>query len=608
MSSASSSSRAAAAGGRIELEVLGAGRCVGRSCVLATFTPRRSTSKPPVRILLDCGANVGCGDPLHDESGPDQSDESSEETDDEMNDRNALRTTVLKSIAKHHHKVPKLDHLWRGQQPSSKSKTGMLPIDAILVTHFHLDHTGALPYLTEILMESEARQPEIFMSLMTKLTAPMMLKDYVKDQKPALYCPCHVEACFTRAKVMAPGERKKLACGALVTAYPAGHVVGALMFMIEYGGMTLFYTGDFSTQAEFTMPPANLMTRQLPLTGKVIDAVISEATFGSSVHLSSRLKEASLCDTICGKSRLREYLGMPQGVPPLITIMPVFATSRVSEMAQMFLSYYKREILNKDLLDSLPIKAAGAAAGSAFGRPNGPKSRRLSGGGASLPPTPDLRFFTTSSVTYMCNEYYRRLSLGLAEGDTGPMGAMAAASTAARVELIDDNFVFPPNCISVVFCGAAMMEGGASLSFFNRENGNPDAQFVLTGYCRNGTVGNELISIASQADKRRKVDETQHPPRKRPKWSPTVNYGDGRKLAIRCKPYYVPMTYHTDSYGVSQLVAGLRPSKKVVLVHSEYKRMKALQDLLEFRLGVPVECPETGTKVVIDCDQRPAPD
>ncbi|EER12991.1 hypothetical protein Pmar_PMAR019520 [Perkinsus marinus ATCC 50983] len=599
---------AACSRGRIEVDVLGAGRSVGRSCVLVTFVPPASSCKPRVRILLDCGANVSCGDPAHhgDEKQHSVVAEHADDDDlDSVGDSSAttpqqlLRSVIRHSLAKHRHRVPMLDRLW-----PDNSKTGMLPLDAVLVTHFHLDHTGALPYLTEVLMSGQRRSPEIVMSLMTKLTAPMLLRDYAKEQSPPPYYPCHIESCFEKALVMAPGSQRTLTCGAVVTAYPAGHVVGALMFMIEYEGLTLFYTGDFSTQAEFTMPAANLLTRQLPLTGKTIDVVISEATFGSSVHMNSRSKEARLCNIVCGRERLRDYMGSAD-VPPLITVMPVFATSRVSEMAQMLLAYYKREVLNKDLLESLSTRAG--AMSKTYHLPDdfNQKNKRLDDN-FGLPSVPDIHFYTLSPVTYMCNEYYRRLSLGLAEGDTSVMGAVAAVTTAARVELIDENFVFLPNCISVVFCGAAMMESGSSLAFFNRESGNPHAQFVLTGYCRKGTVGNELIMVASQAEKRRK-NEGGKPPKKRSKWSPVVNFGDGRKVSIQCKPYYIPMTYHTDSYGACQMIAGLRPAKRVILLHSEYKRMKALQELIEFRLGIPVECPENGQHIVIECD-GPAPD
>lgn len=47
-------------------------------------------------------------------------------------------------------------------------------IDVVLITHFHLDHCGALPYLTEMVGYSGP----IYMSLPTKAIVPLMLEDF----------------------------------------------------------------------------------------------------------------------------------------------------------------------------------------------------------------------------------------------------------------------------------------------------------------------------------------------------------------------------------------------------------------------------------------------
>jgi hypothetical protein len=45
---------------------------------------------------------------------------------------------------------------------------------------------------------------------------------------------------------------------AQVTAWRAGHVLGAAMFMVEIAGMRLLYTGDYSRLADRHMPAADL--------------------------------------------------------------------------------------------------------------------------------------------------------------------------------------------------------------------------------------------------------------------------------------------------------------------------------------------------------------
>ena len=49
-------------------------------------------------------------------------------------------------------------------------------IDVVLVSHFHLDHCGALPYMTEMVGYSGP----VLMTLPTKAVCPLLLEDYRK--------------------------------------------------------------------------------------------------------------------------------------------------------------------------------------------------------------------------------------------------------------------------------------------------------------------------------------------------------------------------------------------------------------------------------------------
>ena len=48
-------------------------------------------------------------------------------------------------------------------------------IHAVVISHFHLDHIGALPYFTEVL----GYRGPIIMSHATRALAPLMLDDYL---------------------------------------------------------------------------------------------------------------------------------------------------------------------------------------------------------------------------------------------------------------------------------------------------------------------------------------------------------------------------------------------------------------------------------------------
>ena len=54
-----------------------------------------------------------------------------------------------------------------------------------------------------------------------------------------------------------------------ITAYRAGHVLGACMFMIEIAGARVLYTGDYSRLADRHLSPADLPEVQ-PDVGKAV--------------------------------------------------------------------------------------------------------------------------------------------------------------------------------------------------------------------------------------------------------------------------------------------------------------------------------------------------
>jgi cleavage and polyadenylation specificity factor subunit 3 len=65
--------------------------------------------------------------------------------------------------------------------------------------------------------------------------------------------------------------------GVHVTAFPAGHVLGAAMFLIKIDDTTILYTGDYSREENH-----HLMAAQVP--EAIIDILITESTYGVRNH------------------------------------------------------------------------------------------------------------------------------------------------------------------------------------------------------------------------------------------------------------------------------------------------------------------------------------
>lgn len=65
--------------------------------------------------------------------------------------------------------------------------------------------------------------------------------------------------------------------GIKITAYVAGHIVGAAMFIIEIDGVKILYTGDYSCEED-----RYIMKAEIPQSN--VDILVVESTFGIRVH------------------------------------------------------------------------------------------------------------------------------------------------------------------------------------------------------------------------------------------------------------------------------------------------------------------------------------
>ena len=131
---------------RMEVLVLGAGHDVGRSCVVVTLGDKR--------IMFDCGMHIGYKDSR---------------------------------------RFPDFTKL----TPHGGSLTSV--IDAVVITHFHLDHCGALPHMTEVL----GYDGPIYMTAPTAAICPSLLEDFrhlMTDRRgePNLYTSEDITACMRK--------------------------------------------------------------------------------------------------------------------------------------------------------------------------------------------------------------------------------------------------------------------------------------------------------------------------------------------------------------------------------------------------------------------------
>ena len=194
-------------------------------------------------------------------------------------------------------------------------------IDLLLVSHFHLDHAGALPWF----LQKTTFRGKCFMTHATKAIYRWLLSDFIKvsniSTEQMLYTEQDLEASMDKIETINFHEEREVG-GVKFWAYNAGHVLGAAMFMVEIAGVRVLYTGDFSREED-----RHLMAAELPSVRP--DVLIVESTYGIHIHEKREDREGRFTSTV--------HEVVARGGRCLI---PVFALGRAQELLLILDEYW----------------------------------------------------------------------------------------------------------------------------------------------------------------------------------------------------------------------------------------------------------------------------
>ena len=194
-------------------------------------------------------------------------------------------------------------------------------VDVCLITHFHIDHVGAVPFLTE----KTDFQGRLIMTNPTKEISPMVLNDFVKmgvaGDKELLFSEQDVAACFAKAEPLEVHGFLDVD-GIKIQAYNAGHVLGACMFMIEIAGVRVLYTGDFSRAHD-----RHLKGAETPQVSP--NVLVCESTFGAQNHPSPEARERQMLQAVVSTVKKGGRV-----------LFPVFALGRAQELLLILDEYW----------------------------------------------------------------------------------------------------------------------------------------------------------------------------------------------------------------------------------------------------------------------------
>ena len=158
-------------------------------------------------------------------------------------------------------------------------------LDAVIISHAHLDHCGALPVVNRIFPETK-----IYCTQPTKAVMQVMLEDALKVARATTGLVFYDEEDIAKTINMTatvPYESSySIDEKVSFVLLQAGHVLGAAGVLIQSDEGTLLYTGDFTVTEQRTIEGQKMTT----FLKDGVNIIISEGTYGGEAH-SDRKKE-----------------------------------------------------------------------------------------------------------------------------------------------------------------------------------------------------------------------------------------------------------------------------------------------------------------------------
>jgi len=165
-----------------------------------------------------------------------------------------------------------------GREPSYPMKVSPQEINAAIITHAHLDHSGNMPSLFS------HGSTDVYATPPTFDLSRLLIEDMVRLEKEGLpYAQAEVSKMMLHAKEI--GYKEKITRGnASFELRESGHVLGGASVIVESQGKKLFYTGDIN-------PRGSRMLREADLDLGEIDMLITESTYSQTDQMDRRESE-----------------------------------------------------------------------------------------------------------------------------------------------------------------------------------------------------------------------------------------------------------------------------------------------------------------------------
>ena len=312
-------------------------------------------------------------------------------------------------------------------------------IEAVLITHAHIDHIGRVPKLVR-----DGFKGKIYSTPPTKDFSEFLLLDSEhllsreaeKQKQPPLYTVDHVKQALD--SWIGVEYHKFIEVGPFqIEFYNAGHILGSSFIKVKAEGKSIVFSGDLGND------PAPIIPEHENLPN--VDYCLVESTYGDRFHESTNKRREELEDAIEDVVRKGGTL-----------IIPAFAMERTQDLI-----YHINALIEEGRI-------------------------------------PKVRVFIDSPLAIKLTEVYGKYknyfdeeAKRLIHSGDDILNFKGLTLTLTTEESKEINDVPPPK---VIIAGSGMSQGGRILHHEMRYLPDPNSMLLIVGYQTEGSLGRRLLS------------------------------------------------------------------------------------------------------------------
>ena len=429
-------------------------------------------------------------------------------------------------------------------------------IDAIVLTHAHLDHCGYLPRLV-----SRGFRGRIFCTAGTKDLCGIILPDSGRIQEedaeqankhgyskhePALPLYTENDAMQTLTLLQPVGYERPVpvADGIEVEFLNAGHLLGSAYARMRVGGRTVLFGGDLGRFDRPVLPDPTMVEEA--------DYLLVESTYGDRVHQEDDEGE-KLAQAIREVSQRGGRM-----------VIPAFAVGRVEELL-----WWIKKLEAERRIPILPVYVDSPMAAKALER----YTERVLELDPDLHPEERDEVAPHGPAAHESQE--RRRASAARERDLCAFCTMKFKTVSSTQESKDLTRSKRP---AIIISSSGMATGGRVLHHLKACLPDPRNTVLLVGFQAEGTRGRRLLN----GEKTLRIH--------------------GMDVAVNAEVQRIDsMSAHADSSEILRWLRGFKaPPRRTFLVHGEPGPMDALRDRIMTELRWSVHTPAWQEQVTLD--------